>query len=124
MRRREIHGVVSAEQWKQVGEDDLARRSGLKEEDVRGSLLVALSGVLVLAMLVTGPMWTAIRFWSSKDGHGPQFEQLWLLPFSLTLAAIVPLAFALRRERSLGRFALAAFLAISLAIELATFPWF
>ena len=75
-------------------------------------------------MLATGPMWTVIHLGSNEGAHGPLFDRLWLLPFALTLAAVVPLAWAIARERSLGRFALSGFLALSLAIQLLTNPWF
>ena len=118
---KDVHGVVSQDEWQRIGREDIDRRARRREIDVGGSLLTALAGLLILAMLVVGPMWTLIDY---QGAHGPEFERLWLLPFGLTLAAGVPLGLALARERSTGRFALVAFLVASLAVQLATCPWF
>jgi len=124
MSRQDIKGVVTAEEWDRIGREDVARRAGEREDDLAGSLLTGLSGLLILAMLTVGPMWTLIAVVGGSKEHGSTFDRLWLVPLGFTLAAAVPLAWALHRERSAGRWVLAAFLAGSLGIQLATFPWF
>ena len=123
MSKRDFSGVVTAEEWDQLGREDVARRGSQHDGDLAGSLLTGLSGLLILAMLVVGPMWTLIAVAGTSNEHSATFDRLWLFPVSLTLAAAVPLALALRRESNAGRWVLAAFLAVSLGIELATFPW-
>ena len=118
-----VSGVVTAEQWQQIAEEDTTRRANRKDGDFPASVLTAVSGFLMLAMLAIGPMWTIIAVIGGPDEHGPTFERLWLLPLALTLLAAVPLAFALRREQTRGRWLLVAFLVGSLGIQLATCPW-
>jgi hypothetical protein len=118
-----VSGVVTADEWRQIAEEDTARRASRKDGDFPASVLTAVSGFLMLAMLAVGPMWTVIAVIGGPDEHGPTFERLWLLPLFLTLLAAVPLGLALRREQTRGRWLLVAFLVGSLAIQLATCPW-
>jgi hypothetical protein len=118
-----VTGVVSAEQWLQIAQEDGARRAARREGDFPASVLTAVSGLLILAMLAVGPMWTVIAVVGGDGEHGPLFDRLWLLPLGLTFVAALPLALAIRRERSRGRWGIAGFLAVSLGIQLATCPW-
>jgi hypothetical protein len=124
MAKRHVYGMVSAEQWLEIGRKDDERRSGLVEHDIGSSLLTSLAALLTLAMLTIGPMWTLIAVVGSGNEHGPAFEKLWIVPVLLTLAAAVPLALAIRRETSRARLALGGLLVVSLAIQLAVCPWF
>ncbi|MGZ4354692.1 MAG: hypothetical protein ACXVZ4_14250 [Gaiellaceae bacterium] len=118
-----VHGVVSAEQWQQIAEQDNARRATHTDGDFPSSVLTALAGILTLAMLAVGPMWTIIAVVGGEGEHGPAFDRLWLLPLAFTFAAAVPLGWAIHRERSRARWTLVGFLVASLAIQLATCPW-
>ncbi len=124
MAKQKVYGLVSAEEWEQIGRDDDARRAGSVEHDTLSSLLTTLAGLVTLAMLTIGPLWTLIDLVAGSKEHGPAFESLWVVPVVLTLVAAVPLAFAIRREPSTARTALAVLLAGSLVVQLATCPYF
>lgn len=124
MNGQTVSGVVSAEEWHQIAQEDSARRAVHTDGDFPASVLTAVSGLLVLAMLAVGPMWTAIAVIGGEGEHGPAFHRLWLLPLAFTIAAAVPLTLALRREQTRGRWAIVGFLVMSLGIQLATCPWF
>jgi hypothetical protein len=114
---------VSREEWDRIAEEDLARRAGFRERDLRGSVLTAVAGLLMITMLVVGPMWTLIAVVGGPDEHSKSFDGYWWLTTVLIAAAAVPLAAAIRRERSGGRWGLTGLLVASLAIQLATYPW-
>lgn len=118
-----VSGLVTAEQWQQIAQEDSVRRANRKDGDFPASVLTAVAGFLMLAMLAVGPVWTIIAVLGGPDEHGPMFDRLWLLPLGLTFLAAVPLALALRRERSRARWMLVGFLVVSLGIQLATCPW-
>ncbi len=123
MSGQSVSGIVSTEQWQQLAQQDDARRASRKDGDFPASVLTAVAGLLVLAMLAVGPMWTIIAVIGGEGEHGPMFDRLWLLPLAFTFAAFVPLALALRRESTRGRWAIVGFLVASLGIQLATCPW-
>ena len=114
---------VSREEWEELAEQDLARRAATTEGDFRGSILTAVAGLLVIMMLVVGPMWTLIAVVGGPQEHSSAFDGYWWVTTVLILVAAVPLAFAIRRERSRSRWWLVGLLAVSLAIQLATYPW-
>jgi hypothetical protein len=124
MAKDRVHGMVSAEEWKRIGREDEERRAGEVEHDFAASVLTTVSALITLAMLTVGPMWTLIAVVGGANERGPAFESLWFVPLVLTLVAAVPLALAMRREQSRARLALAGLLVGSLAILLATSPWF
>lgn len=123
MAKDAVYGLVSADEWRRIGEEDERRRAAHYEGDFAGSVLTAVSGLIILAMLAVGPVWTLIQVVGRGDEHSAAFETMWLIPFALTFAAALPLALALRREPSRGRWILVGFLGLSLAIQLATCPW-
>ncbi len=124
MTRYAEHGVVNVEDWRRIGAEDEEQRAARgRRDDALASVLTAVSGFIVLVMLAIGPVWTVIVLFTDANERSSIFDEFWVVPFVVTLLAAPPLAWALHREPTRGRWMLVAFLGVSLAIQLVTCPW-
>ena len=114
---------VSREEWERLAEQDQARRADAKDYDFGSSILTGVSALLMIMVVVVGPMWTLIEVVGGPDEHSSSFDSYWWASTVLILLAAAPLGLAIRRERSRARWWLAGMLAVSLVIQLATYPW-